>query len=93
MNVGERLKSAVCTAEVIVVRIDDGATGPLLCGGEPMSADAAPAAPAQGGELLMGKRYSGGGVEVVVVRGGTGPLAVGDEVLSQKQAKPLPSSD
>ncbi|TWH17038.1 hypothetical protein L618_000200001190 [Rhodococcus rhodochrous J45] len=94
MKVGERLKSPVCGAEVVVVRIDGTVTGPLLCGGEPMSADAAPAAGAATGQgLLIGKRYEGGGVEVLCVRPGTGPLAIGDAVLAEKQARPLPSSD
>ncbi|UYP20845.1 hypothetical protein OED52_10155 [Rhodococcus sp. Z13] len=94
MKVGERLKSPVCGAEVVVVRVDDGVTGPLLCGGAPMAADAeTPAAPVTDPGLLIGKRYEGGGVEVLCVRPGAGPLAVGDAVLAEKQARPLPSSD
>ena len=94
MKVGERLKSPVCGAEVVVVRVDGTVTGPLLCGGEPMSADAAPAAGGATDQgLLIGKRYEGGGVEVLCVRPGTGPLAIGNAVLAEKQARPLPSSD
>ncbi|WP_241384589.1 hypothetical protein [Rhodococcus sp. CH91] len=94
MKVGERLKSPVCGAEVVVVRVDDSVTGPLLCGGEPMAADAAPDAPvATNPGLLIGKRYEGGGIEVLCVRPGAGPLVIGDAVLAEKQARPLPSSD
>ncbi|MFD6676368.1 hypothetical protein ACFWDA_18665 [Rhodococcus zopfii] len=94
MKVGERLKSSRCGAEVVIVRLDAGIDGPLLCGGEPMSADAAPdSAPAAAPGLLIGKRYEGGGVEVLCVKPGAGPLALGDTVLGEKQAKPLPSSD
>ncbi|MEE2033183.1 hypothetical protein [Rhodococcus chondri] len=95
MKVGERLKSPVCSAEVVIVRVDSGVTGPLLCGGESMAVDAVPAADSASAVtgLVMGKRYEGGGVEVVCVRPGAGPLSVGTDVLSEKQARPLPSSD
>jgi hypothetical protein len=98
---GARLRSQVCTTEVIVVRppaheID------LSCGGKPMvelgtEVDAA-ATPAPGLDTgsLMGKRYTSDDdstLEILVTKAGDGTLAAGDVPLVQKDAKPLPSSD
>jgi hypothetical protein len=97
---GTRLRSRVCTTEVVVIR-----TAPelrrLTCGGVPMLAadaesgrSATPAAGhAEGSEL--GKRYTNadGSVEVLVVKAGEGSLALDGVPLARKSAKPLPSSD
>lgn len=99
MKVGERLKSSVSDAEVIVVKVGDTVDGPLLCGGAPMTVsgevigtvpqhDPAVAAP-----LVIGKRYSGAGVEVLCVTPGPGPLTVDGVNLELTAPRPLPSSD
>jgi hypothetical protein len=95
---GVRLRSAVCTTEVVVVR---SAAVELRCGGQPMvlvddephgsvALDLAHAAGTQ-----LGKRYAdpASGLEVLCTKGGEGSLAVGDAPLLRKDAKPLPSSD
>jgi hypothetical protein len=45
--------------------------------------------------VLLGKRYEHAtfGIEVLCTKAGAGPLTIGDEPLSEKGAKPLPSSD
>jgi hypothetical protein len=63
--------------------------------------DAGAGAPATGQStsddvnVLLGKRYelAGAGVEVLCTKAGAGPLTLDGELLSQKGAKPLPSSD
>jgi hypothetical protein len=98
---GLRLRSQVCTTEVIVVR-PPAQDLELACGGKPMvelgtEVDAA-ASPAPGLDTgtLMGKRYTtedDSTLEVLVTKAGAGTLAAGDAPLVQKDAKPLPSSD
>jgi hypothetical protein len=98
LKAGQRLKSAVCATEVMIVKgkgdID------LRCGGHALIAhgtDGSGAAIADGhdGGTLMGKRYADDdlGLEVLVTKPGKGSLSVGDAPLLQKDAKPLPSSD
>lgn len=98
---GTRLRSAVCSTEVIVVRADPAAV--LECGGEPMQpiatagervAGAAPLAGLNGGTVI-GKRYGAAGdpVEVLCTRPGAGTLSVGGSVLGERRAKALPASD
>lgn len=95
---GSRLRSAVCSTEVVVVR---AAPVELRCGGRPMvPADGAgisdavqDEAPAE--RTLLGKRYADpeSGLEVLCTKAGTGSLTLGDAPLRVKDAKPLPSSD
>jgi len=99
---GTRLRSQVCTTEVIVVRpaADDI---DLRCGGQPMvkvGADvAAGGTPAPGFDegTLLGKRYTtddpDGTLELLATKGGGGTLSAGEVPLVLKEAKPLPSSD
>jgi hypothetical protein len=99
---GQRLRSQVCTTEVIVVRVpaDDLE---LTCGGSPMvelGADvAAGGKPAPGLDegTLLGKRYTtddaDGTLELLVTKGGDGTLAGNGVPLVTKESKPLPSSD
>lgn len=97
---GSRWKSAVCTAEFVVVRPAAGGADPT-CGGHPiLAADAqAPAGlelnPAHSGAVLVGKRYHDpeSGLEMLVTKMGAGLLAIDGRVLALKEAKPLPSSD
>ena len=99
LKAGTRLRSAVCSTEVIVVRAPAGAVD-LRCGGAPVvSFDAA----AEGGALdpvhsegtQLGKRYvsADDALEVLCTKAGDGSLSLGDEALVRKDAKPLPSSD
>jgi hypothetical protein len=97
---GLRLKSAVCTTEVMVIRTAPGELD-LRCGGSPMIAlDEPPpagctldAAQAQGS--LIGKRYADSAerFELLCTKGGAGSLSINAEPLEVKQAKALPSSD
>ena len=97
---GMKLSSAVCDAQVVVVKAPD-AEVELGCGGAPMLADGddAPA----GAELdasigdppQLGKRYADDelGLELLCAKPGKGALTVNGVVLNIKGAKPLPSSD
>ncbi|GAA4478806.1 hypothetical protein GCM10023094_23000 [Rhodococcus olei] len=99
MKVGERLKSSVSDAEVIVVKVGRTVSGPLLCAGAPMAAPDGAAAggatqgPAGGDPLIIGKRYSGADVEVLCVTPGAGPLSIDGVELELAAPRPLPSSD
>ena len=96
---GTRLRSAVCTTEVVVIAAPAGDIA-LSCGGAPLLAEgetaagvALDAAAAQG--TLLGKRYTNeaGKLELLCVKPGQGSLASGGVALVVKGAKPLPSSD
>jgi hypothetical protein len=96
---GNRLRSQVCSTEVIVVR---GGTvdGELTCGGQALVSMDAPsdsgATPAPGLDTgtQVGKRYTDGSeLELLVTKAGAGTLAIGDRALEIKGARPLPSSD
>ncbi len=96
MKPGTRLRSAVCDAEVMVVR---GAAGVIECGGAPM-VEAKPEAagaidPAHANGTLIGKRYvdAAGTFELLCMKSGAGSLAVDGVALTVKEAKPLPASD
>jgi hypothetical protein len=97
---GTRLRSLVCSTEVVVVRAPAGEIA-LTCGGQPMltpddprKADAAPGG-ADGEGTLLGKRYedADAGVELLCTKAGAGELAVDGRALVIKGAKPLPSTD
>jgi hypothetical protein len=90
----------VCTTEVVVVKCADGDFD-LRCGGTPMvvhdnptDVQESPAAGYDGGSAI-GKRYVDGGerIELLCTKPGSGTLALGEEVLTTKRAKALPSSD
>lgn len=97
---GSRWKSAVCTAEAVVVR-PPNEPHILECGGHPMiAADlerpaglALSADHSQG--VNVGKRYfdASTGLEVLGVKAGAGSFALDGRPLQIKEAKPLPSSD
>ncbi len=98
---GSRWKSAVCSAEVIVVRATKDAAARLECGGHEMNA--AGASPTPGGTLSpdfsggvqVGKRYvdADSGVEMLCTKAGQGSLSLNGRLLTLKEAKALPSSD
>lgn len=96
---GDRLRSAVCSTEVVVVKAPSEALD-LRCGGEPVlsaddvAPDGATLSPAHSGGSLIGKRYTDGGeLELLCSKAGEGSLSVGEVDLEIKGAKPLPSSD
>ncbi len=100
LKAGVRLKSAVCDAEFMIIKIPAG-EHELCCGGRKMldmgaSRDGA-AAPAPGldGGCLVGKRYTDAEdkIELLCTKAGKGSLSLGGQVLQVKQAKALPSSD
>lgn len=97
---GSRWRSAVCTAEVVIVRPPKGDVT-LECGGHPMVLFGAerpegltPAADRAEG-VKMGKRYvdEETGIEALVSKAGDGSLSIDGRVLNLKEAKALPSSD
>jgi hypothetical protein len=97
---GLRLKSAVCSAEVMVIRAPAGEAS-VSCGGAEMLAlgEVAPAGvsldAAQAHGSLIGKRYVDAEerFELLCTKAGEGTLAINGAALLVKQAKALPSSD
>lgn len=100
LRTGQKLRSAVCDAQVVVVRTT-GDDVDLCCGGTSMVDDgdapdsAAPLDPSLGDGPLLGKRYAdkAEGLELLCTRAGKGALTVDGRPLGVKGAKPLPSSD
>lgn len=95
---GLKLKSAVCSTEVIVVAGSGDVD--LTCGGVAMSDGAAESGDATAVDGLtegsmLGKRYcdDDGTVEVLCTKPGDGSLGIGATALGLKEAKPLPASD
>ena len=97
---GSRWKSAVCDAQLVVVR-PPKAVGELQCGGKnvlPID-DAAAASgtidPEYAAGVLIGKRYfdEDSGLEVLGAKAGKGSLAFNGTAMAIKGAKPLPASD
>jgi hypothetical protein len=99
LRAGQKLHSAVCDAQVVVVKapsqpVELGCGGaPLLADGE--SADGAALDDSLGDGPLLGKRYADEdlGLELLCTRAGKGALTVDGRPLLLKGAKPLPSSD
>jgi hypothetical protein len=96
---GQKLHSAVCDAQVVVVRapsdpVEVGCGGaPLLDDGE--AASGAALDPSLGDGPQLDKRYADDdlGLELLCTKAGTGALTVDGRPLLVKGAKPLPSSD
>jgi len=96
---GVRLRSAVCSTEVMVIAAPAGDIA-LTCGGAPLLAEGEDAAAgasleAAGAGTQLGKRYTdeAGALELLCVKPGEGSLAADGVALVLKGAKPLPSSD
>jgi hypothetical protein len=97
---GTRLRSAVCTTEVVVIAApaEDVAIScggaPLLAEGE-MSPDGVTLDASAATGTLLGKRYTDEArtLELLCVKPGAGSLAANAVALFVKGAKPLPSSD
>jgi len=100
LKTGTRIRSAVCSTEVMVIAAPAGDIE-VTCGGTPMidiHAD-----PPAGGAIspeaakgtALGKRYvnEDGDIELLCTKPGPGSLAVSGIALTIKEAKPLPSSD
>jgi hypothetical protein len=100
LKVGSRLRSAVCSTEVMVIAVPQ-ANVEIRCGGEPMidvAQERPPggsASPAAAKGTAMGKRYvsEAGDLELLCTKPGEGSLGIGESLLQPKDAKPLPSSD
>lgn len=94
---GLKLRSTVCSTEVVVVRPASGSVEIACCGAPMTAADGggseASAAPPDG--ILLGKRYADEetGVELLCTKPGPGPLSVDGRALEVKGPKPLPASD
>jgi hypothetical protein len=94
-----RLRSAVCSTEIVVIHAGDPEVD-LRCGGHPLL-EVPGGAPPDGLAILestgtvLGKRYlhEASGTEVLCTKAGEGGLTVGTEVIPVKSAKALPSSD
>jgi len=97
---GTRLKSAVCSAEFVVVRAAPGIHD-LSCGGAQLVTqdvaieDRAPIAAGLDGGVGLGKRYfdETSGLELLASKAGLGSLTVDGRRMALKETKPLPSSD
>ena len=100
IKTGERLGSVVDGTEVIVV-LAASCDVELTCGGAPMrplgetGARTGQPLPGLDTGTQIGKRYTrtAKDFELLVTKAGTGTLAADGEVLSVRQAKPLPASD
>ena len=100
MKPGTRLRSVVCTTEVIVLKAPRMDVQ-LECGGKPMGEfggdmpDTASIDPRYSTGTELGKRYTHPAslLEVLCTKGGKGTLAVDGEALVTQGAKQLPSSD
>ena len=97
LRAGLRLKSAVCDAEIMVIKV--AGEGELTCGGLTMATDT-PTARSSGTEdqmhgCVIGKRYvdETGSVEVLCVKSGDGSLYYAGVELMTKDTRKLPSSD
>jgi hypothetical protein len=97
---GTRLFSVVCTTEMIVVKAS-GAEFELTIGGAAPVTTASErstigeVAEGHGGGSAIGKRYADAGetIELLVTKPGDGVPALSGELLTIKDAKPLPASD
>jgi hypothetical protein len=103
LKAGTRLRSVVCTTEVIVIRAPAEAVE-LRCGGHPLATPDAADGPAStglevepgfDGGTLLGKRYTDElqSLELLCLKAGEGSLSVGAVPLVLSGAKPLPASD
>ena len=99
LKAGARLQSAVCATEVMAIQVPEGDID-LRCGGAPMLEPGADKPgggvdPNASGGTQIGKRYvnEAGDLELLCVKPGEGSLAMGDTLLTTKEAKALPSSD
>jgi hypothetical protein len=99
LKVGSRLRSSVCSTEVMVIAAPDSDVD-LRCGGAPMvdldaQASGLQLDPGARGGTQIGKRYvnEAATLELLCTKPGEGSLVADGAPLGLKGAKPLPSSD
>ncbi len=98
LTTGQRLKSTVCSTEIMVISAPD-ADLDLTCGGAPMGENAenkgGPINPDFANGTTIGKRYvtEDGELELLCVKPGDGSLAVNSTELKIKESKKLPKTD
>lgn len=97
IKAGTKLSSAVCTTQVMALRVPADALA-ITCGGAPMATadgDKGEIDSDLAGGTLVGKRYvdEGETMEFLCTRAGEGTIQVNGQSLDIKQAKQLPSSD
>lgn len=97
LSAGKRLKSAVCTTEIMVIAAPDVDVD-ICCGGAAMGEgieNGGAVDPEHAAGTAIGKRYvnGDGSLEVLCVKAGGGSLSVGSEALNVKDAKKLPKTD
>jgi hypothetical protein len=97
---GTRLFSVVCSTEMIVVKASGAEIELTIGGAQPVTAahdrtEHGDVAEGHGGGSAIGKRYVDADetVELLVTRPGEGVPAIAGELLTIKDAKPLPASD
>ena len=97
---GSRWRSAVCDAEVVVVRAPAGPVSLRIGGAEVLASqgarpDNARLDDALANGTLLGKRYQDevSGVEVLCTRSGRGTITVDGRRATVLAPKPLPASD
>ncbi len=96
---GTRLRSAVGSAEVVVIRAPGGDIAVTIGGVPVVGLDDEPGSAeiqaGSEGSTLLGKRYVNGDqtIELLCSKPGDGALAIDGVLLELKEAKPLPSSD
>ena len=98
LKAGTRLKSSVCSTELMIVGAPKSEVE-VTCGGASLIAMGE-----EGGGAIsddakegtqIGKRYvnEAGDLEILCTKPGEGSIGVGSTLLQVKEAKPLPSSD
>lgn len=99
-KVGAKLKSAVCDAQIILLRVPARPIDLRIGGAAPLTDGAsrpegAALDPAWAGGCLTGKRYCDEAetIELLCTKGGQGGISMDGTALGIKQAKQLPSSD
>ena len=98
LKAGTRLKSSVCTTELMVVGAPKDEVE-ITCGGAPLIAMAEEGSGTISDDAKegtqIGKRYvnEAGDLEILCTKPGEGSLASNSAPLTIKGAKPLPSSD
>lgn len=92
---GQKLRSTVSTAQLIVIRAPAAEVDLTLAGVAVTTQDVAATPASDGPALLVGKRYGDADdtLELLCTVPGSGPLAVGGVELAERAAKSLPSSD
>jgi len=97
LKVGQRLKSTVCDAEIMLIVAPEGDVV-LACGGTPMGENGAATGsvdPDHADGVVIGKRYmdEDGSIEVLCIKPGDGSLSLDGAPLRIKDAKKVPKTD